>query len=372
MTKTALGLMSGTSLDGIDVALLKTDGENVVERVAAASFAYPEDFRAELRQALADATGLTDRTARPGCLAAVEQALTERHAIVVRDFLDSIGASAANVDVLGFHGQTVLHRPASTQATLTVQLGDGPRLARLTGIDVVYDLRAADAAAGGQGAPLAPAYHAALAQRAPGLPVAFLNLGGVGNVTWIGEGRDPVAFDTGPGNALIDDWVLRHTGRPRDDGGAIALAGQIDDDALTALLRHPYFGALPPKSLDRNAFSLDPVKHLNLADGAATITAFTAATVARAVAVLPEPPQFWLVSGGGRHNRALMQGLAERLDAAVAPVEAIGCNGDTLEAEAWAYLAVRSRRGLPISWPTTTGVPMPLTGGVECVMTAGP
>jgi anhydro-N-acetylmuramic acid kinase len=380
MTKltVALGLMSGTSMDGIDVAMLKTDGVAAVERVGAASFAYPATFRDRLRQALADAQGLTAREQRPGSLAVVERELTERHATVVSDFLASIGAGAGDVDLIGFHGQTVLHRPPalvshtapngvpwqSTGRGLTVQLGDGPMLAKLTGIHVVYDLRAADMAAGGHGAPLAPAFHAALGAKAPLHPVAFLNLGGVGNLTWISTaGSAPIAFDTGPGNALIDDFMQARSGRPRDDGGELALTGTVDPDALTTLLRNDYFGRLPPKSLDRNAFSLAPVMHLSDADGAATLVAFTAAAVACAVSMVPEPPQLWLVAGGGRHNRAIMAALAERLDAAVAPVEAIGCNGDTLEAEAWAYLAVRSQLGLPISWPRTTGVPMAMTGG---------
>jgi anhydro-N-acetylmuramic acid kinase len=378
--------MSGTSMDGIDVALIDTDGEDKVERGPSATFAYAADFRARLAAAIEDARGLVDRTARPGCLAAVERELTERHAAAVADFLRQHGLQAGGIAVLGFHGQTVLHKaslvretavgrptavldtppvwPVEKLSTLSVQLGDGRRLAQLVGIDVVYDLRAADADAGGQGAPLVPAYHRALAARLPDRPVAVLNIGGVANVTWIGRDRTLIAFDTGPGNALIDDWMLRHTGTAIDAGGEAAAGGTVDETALNALMMNPYFGRLPPKSLDRNAFAADPVAHLAVADGAATLTAFTAASVARAREHLPEEPALWVVCGGGRRNRTLMTMIASHVECAVAPAEVAGFDGDAVEAEAWAYLAVRSLRGLPITFPGTTGVAEPMAGGV--------
>lgn len=358
----ALGLMSGTSMDGIDVAIVTTDGEGSVERGPSATYPYPPEFRAQLAQAIADAKLVTQRKQRPGCLAGVERELTERHAVAVVDFLRATGIDPASIDVMGFHGQTVLHKPAEK---LTMQLGDGPLLAKLSGIDVVYDLRAADVAGGGQGAPLVPIYHRALAARVPGRPVAFLNLGGVGNVTWIGTRGGPLAFDTGPGNALIDDWVRQHTGQSHDVDGTLALSGTVDQAALTQLLQHPYFGQLPPKSLDRNAFDMGPVRQLSLEDGAATLTAFTVRSVKLALPLLPDPPKTWIICGGGRRNKALMLALAGEFDAAVAPAEVLGLNGDSLEAEAWAYLAVRSLRGLPITFPMTTGVSAPMTGGVH-------
>jgi anhydro-N-acetylmuramic acid kinase len=247
---------------------------------------------------------------------------------------------------------------------LTVQLGDGRLLAERTGIDVVYDLRAADCAAGGEGAPLAPAYHRALAAKVTARPAVFLNIGGVANVTWVGADRTLIAFDTGPGNALIDDWMLRHTGTARDDGGATAAKGEVDERVLRAFLMHPYFAKPVPKSLDRNAFALELADDLALADGAATLTAFTAESVARARAHMPEEPKLWVVCGGGRRNRTLMGMLAARVENAVVPAEALGLDGDTIEAEAWAYLAVRSLDGLPLSWPGTTGVGVPTPGGV--------
>jgi anhydro-N-acetylmuramic acid kinase len=357
----AIGLMSGTSMDGIDAALIETDGEDRLVRGPSATFAYGPDFRARLVEAIDDARDLCERDARPWCLAEVERELTERHAAAVRKLLEEQAIAAADIDVVGFHGQTVLHAP---ERRLTVQLGDGARLARLVGIDVVYDLRAADVAAGGQGAPLAPVYHRALTARLRERPVAVVNIGGVANVTWIGRDGTLIAFDTGPGNALIDDWMLRHTGEAVDADGRTAAGGKVDKDALNELLMSRYFGLVPPKSLDRNAFSADPVRHLSLADGAATLTAFTSAAIARARAHFPDEPRLWVICGGGRRNRTLMAMIAADVESAVAPAEAAGCDGDAVEAEAWAYLAVRSLKHLPVTFPGTTGVAAPTPGGV--------
>ena len=371
----ALGLMSGTSMDGIDVALIETDGEHEVVRGPHATYGYPPEFRERLREATNDAHALTDRRARPGRLGEVERELTERHAEAVAAFLTDTAISSTEIDVIGFHGQTVLHRPASRATSfgngtdsqlppITVQLGDGELLAKLTGIDVVYDLRAADVEAGGQGAPLVPVYHSALAAKLPQRPLAFLNIGGVANVTWIGGDGRLIAFDTGPGNALLDDWVLRHTGRPYDANGNLARSGKVHEDVLQQYLMHPHFEQPVPKSLDRNDFTLDLVEGLSPPDGAATLAELTAAAVARSLSWLPEPPVLWLVTGGGRRNKHIMELLAWHLEAPVAPVEAVQLDGDSMEAEAWAYLAVRSLKGLPITYPGTTGVPKPLTGGI--------
>ena len=357
----AIGLMSGTSMDGIDVALVETDGEDSIKRGAAASFPYPPEFRSLLAQALADAMGMTDRQARPGCLADVERQLTERHADAVLRFMGDHMLQPMAVDVIGFHGQTVLHNPSRG---LTVQLGDGAWLARKTGVQVVYDLRAADVASGGQGAPLVPIYHRALTARLPQRPVAFLNIGGVANVTWIGRRAELLAFDIGPGNAMIDDWMQKRCGVPRDEAGQFAATGRVHDDYVTQYLRHSYFGDPPPKSLDRNAFLLDLIEGLSNEDAAATLTALAAAGVASARAHFPEQPAVWIVGGGGRKNRTLMSMIAANVENAVVPAEAINVDGDSLEAEAWAYLAVRSLKGLPITFPGTTGVAKPLTGGV--------
>jgi anhydro-N-acetylmuramic acid kinase len=359
-TMRAIGLMSGTSMDGIDVALIGTDGEDVIERGPSGSVAYDVQFRAALADAIGEVRGMADWRDRKAHLDRIERELTERHAVIVERFLQRHRLQPADIGVIGFHGHTVLHEP---QHRRTLQIGDGRHLACRTGIDVVYDLRANDVGAGGQGAPLAPVYHRALAARLPERPVAFLNIGGVANVTWVGPSGELLAFDTGPGNAMIDDWMQRHQGVPRDADGALAASGQVHADFVTQFLRHSYFGERPPKSLDRNAFPLELVDGLSAADGAATLTAFTAASIARAREHFPEQPRLWVVCGGGRRNRTLMAMVAERVEAAVAPAEAAGCAGDGLEAEAWAYLAVRSLKGLPITFPGTTGVPNPMTGG---------
>ncbi len=347
--RTVVGLMSGTSMDGIDAALLRTDGVARVEPMAFVTIPYEDAFRAALRGCLGGKGPVGD----------VERALTDAHADAVRHLLDMAGISADRVDLVGFHGHTIHHAPEQRR---TWQIGDGPRLAAATGIAVVNDFRSADVAAGGQGAPLVPLFHRALADGLP-RPLGVLNIGGVANVSWIGTDGTVVACDTGPGNALVDDWVLRHGGGRFDAGGALAAAGLVDEAALAALLAHPYFDRPAPKSLDRDAFDPAPATGLSAADGAATLTAFSAAAVARVVAHLPAPPVRWLVCGGGRHNGTLMAMLAERLGVPVAAVETVGWDGDALEAQAFGYLAVRSRLGLPLSEPATTGVPAPTTGG---------
>ena len=284
-TMVAIGLMSGTSMDGIDVALIETDGEQRLARQHDRFYAYSDGFRAQLREGLADAVSIVARTDRPGRLRLIETYLTDLHAEAVAQFLHDHGLIAEDVAVVGFHGHTVLHAP---ERRLTVQIGDGEALAGATGIDVVYDLRAADVAAGGQGAPLTPIYHRALAAKLPGRPVAVVNIGGVANVTWIGRNGEIIAFDTGPGNALIDDWVHRHRGLSCDEGGELAAAGRTHDSVLTQYLRHSFFALRPPKSLDRNAFAMELVDGLSVEDGAATLTAFTAASIARSREHFPE------------------------------------------------------------------------------------
>ncbi len=355
-----LGLMSGTSLDGVDAALVETDGERIARPGAALTLPYDDALRAWLRALLDRA----ERLARDdAALAAAERALTDRHAEAVAALLGAAGVAATDIAALGFHGQTILHRP---ERGLTWQIGDASRLARTTGIPVVHDFRSADVAAGGQGAPLAPLWHAALAE---GLarPLAVLNLGGVGNVTWIGANGTVIACDTGPGNGPLDDWVAARAGVPFDEDGRIAAAGTVAVAVLARLMAHPFFAAPPPKSLDRldfaAAIAASGLAALPVADGAATLAAFTAAAVAAVRAHLPEPPRRWLVTGGGRHNTAIMTALKAALGVAVELVEAVGWNGDALEAQAFAHLAARSLRGLPLSLPTTTGVPRPIRGG---------
>ena len=364
----AIGLMSGTSYDGVDVALIETDGETIGRLGPTGYRPYNDQEREVVRRAIAVAVHLTDRNARPAMLPEAEELVTDMHAEAVEAFLAANAMAPSEVAVVGFHGQTVLHRP---DRGLTIQLGNGKALAGRLGIPVVYDFRAADVAAGGHGAPMVPVFHRAMLRLLKrGHPVGVLNLGGVANVTFVDGDAGLVACDTGPGNALIDDFLRLRSGQPQDDEGRTAATGTVDEAAVERVLAHPFFAKPPPKSLDRNAFRHWVAEEGRLAskstqDGAATLTAITAAAVARAITMLPRRPARWIVAGGGTRNPTLMRMLAERL--APAPVEtagAVGWSADALEAQAFAYLAVRTLKGLPLTYPTTTGVPRPLTGGI--------
>ncbi len=359
----AIGLMSGTSLDGVDVAMIETDGESVASFGPSAYRPYSETERALLRQALSDAVGLSDRSARPGVLAEAERVVTVAHAEAVEAFLSDHGIARDAVDLVGFHGQTVLHRPADH---LTVQIGDGQGLAARLGVAVVYDLRAADVAAGGQGAPLVPVYHRALSRGlASNGPSVVVNIGGVANITYI-DGETLIACDTGPGNALLDDFVHAQTGEPFDAGGALAARGQVNHAWLARALQNPFFTQPPPKSLDRNHFAALRVEGQSSADGAATLTAFTAASIAAIAPLLPKPPLTYIVAGGGARNPTLLAMLRERVaPATVESADDLGWSADAMEAQAFAFLAVRSVRQLPLTFPGTTGVATPATGGVR-------
>jgi anhydro-N-acetylmuramic acid kinase len=355
----AIGLMSGTSLDGVDAALIETDGGGHVRPIAFEDEAYSADERAALHRAVRRALAM-ERPGEDRVIRTAAELLTARHADLVGRLLDKASVAAERVTVIGFHGQTIAHRP---DRGWTWQIGDGADLAARTGIDVVDDLRSADVAAGGQGAPLLPVYHAALADRLA-RPLAVLNLGGVGNLTWIGEDGALVAFDTGPANGLINQWVESRTGHPYDADGRLAAAGRVDAAILAAMLDNPWFALPPPKSLDRHDFTDRPAADLSLEDGATTLTRFTAETVRCGLALLPEAPKRLIVAGGGRRNPTLMAMIADACGIVPEPIEAVGWNGDATEAEGFAYMAVRSLKGLPISFPGTTGAPRPLTGGV--------
>ncbi len=341
-------------MDGIDVALIETNGDEITAFGEAMEFPYDDQFRDALRNLMG--VQPDDNATTRG----IVEELTLKHAHAVHGLLETSKLKPADISVVGFHGQTLFHDPARS---VTWQIGDGALLARETGIAVVNDFRRADVAAGGEGAPLAPVYHVALA-RTLERPVAILNIGGVANLTWISPDGGAVAFDTGPGNALIDDWVRAKTNHSMDVDGQLARRGSVDPVALALMLDQSYFARPYPKSLDRDAFSAQAIQDLSPEDGAATLSAFTAQAVAKAAAQLPAPPLQWLVCGGGRHNRFLMSCLRTALDAPVNTVESVGWQGDALEAQAFAFLAVRSLCGLPISYPQTTGVERPMPGGV--------
>ena len=360
-----LGFMTGTSLDGIDMAILETDGETLQGFGPAAEAPLPDALRDLLARtievALKHPRGATD----PPLFAETARAVAEAHFAAGSAFLRAYRMDWSDLDLVGMHGQTVLHeRPSAGRPGRTLQLGDGEWLAMATGVPVAFDFRTADVAAGGEGAPLAPVYHLARAA-ASGLPapLAVLNVGGVANLTCWAGGDRVVAFDTGPGNGLIDQVVLARTGERFDRDGRLAREGRVISQVLEGLLAHPYFEAPPPKSLDRYDFSPAPTEDLPLADAVATLTAFTAEAVARAFSLLDTRPTSLIVTGGGRRNPALMEALSVRLSCTVTNVESVGWRGDALEAEAFAFLAARCLRGLPISFPGTTGVKAPMTGG---------
>jgi len=351
----AIGVISGTSMDGIDVSIVETDGEAFVKPGPGRTFAYPVDLRKTLQELIAQ-----PQRAQSEPLEDLERAVTKAHMDAIRRFMEEARIPAKDVGLIGFHGQTVYHRP---EIRFTRQLGLGDMVAKELGIDTVDRFRHADVASGGEGAPFVPLYHRALASSLP-QPIMILNLGGVGNVTYI-DGETVIAFDTGPASALLDDFVLRRCGLSFDENGRLAASGTVDERLVAEFMKNPFFDRPAPKSLDRQDFHAraKSVEALSDADGAATLAAFTIESVVAALRHVPRAPQRWLVTGGGRLNTHFMRRLHERLGVPVDPVEAVGWNGDFLEAQAFGYLAVRSTLGLPLSLPTTTGVPHPMPGG---------
>jgi anhydro-N-acetylmuramic acid kinase len=363
MMLTAIGLMSGTSLDGVDVAMIETDGRTVRAFGPSGYRPYSEMERRLLRQALYEAVDLPQRDARPGILREAEQAVTLAHAEAIAAFTAQHHITAQDIDIVGFHGQTVLHRP---ERGLTVQIGDAAALAKAIHIPVMHDFRAADVAAGGQGAPFVPVYHRALAQSLEREgPIVVVNIGGVSNITYI-DGTDTlIACDTGPGNALLDDHMYRTFNQRFDTAGQTAAQGKADEAWIARGLALPFFALPPPKSLDRNDFAALKVDGMSPADGAATLTAFTAAAIARIVPLLPKVPKSWIVAGGGARNLTMLRMLRDRLQpATVEAADGLGWASDAIEAQAFGFLAARGLKGLPLSYPATTGVPIPMTGGI--------
>ena len=362
----AVGLMTGTVLDGnIDVAIIRTDGERVTAFGPYTLAPYPQPIRDLLEETLAEARRWNFEGPEPAIFAEAEDALTRAQAEAVRVHVEASGLTMADIGVVGFHGQSVLHRaPQPGRIGATRQLGDGQLMHELLGVKVAYDFRSVDVRAGGQGAPLAAIYHQALLR---GLgtsgEVAVLNLGGVGNITWWDGADRLIAFDTGPANAPLNDFMKQRGLGEMDRDGALARSGTVDEERLATLLRHPYLSAPPPKSLDRFDFTSAMADGLDPATGAATLTAFTAAAVGKGLDLLPKRPNTLVVCGGGRHNPLIMELLGTRAGVEAVPAEAVGWRGDAIEAELFAFLAVRTVRGLPISFPGTTGAPYPLPGG---------
>jgi anhydro-N-acetylmuramic acid kinase len=357
-----LGMMSGTSLDGIDVAALRTDGRDQISSGPRDFFAYSVADRQSLRAALDCAQALSTADLQnaqswPASLRQAADLVTQRHIEAARGFLAKHNTQP---QLIGFHGQSVTHRP---REAMTLQIGDAAALAKALGVDVVGDFRSQDMRAGGQGAPLVPLFHAALLGSVE-QPIGVVNLGGIANLTWLDGDGNILAFDTGPANALIDDWVLQTTGDRLDANGQLAAQGGVDARALQALMGDDYFRQAAPKSLDRLHFNLGPVAGLSPEDGAATLTAFTAESLAAGLHLCAKPPSRLILCGGGRHNAHLRQCIANACACEVQICEALGWDGDALEAQAFGWLAVRAQAGLALSLPQTTGAREASTGGV--------
>ena len=360
-----IGLMSGTSLDGVDAALIETDGVTVARFGPGLELSYTTSDRAALQAAVDAALTWRFQGEEPPEFAGAEAVLHRTHAQAVQAVCDASGLSIGDIDLIGLHGQTVLHEaPAAQRPGRTCQIGDAQALATTLGRPVAHDFRSVDISRGGQGAPLAPAYHQALAAGSGmALPLGVLNIGGVANLTIIGPGGALQAFDTGPGNGLIDAWMMHNAGLALDESGRASSVGRVLDAALEELLAHPHFLKGGPKSLDRWDFSLDAARNLTVEDGAATLSEFTAQTVALGIRSASPGLKRLVVCGGGRKNSDLMARIERLTGLPVHTAEDVGWRGDLIEAEAFAFLAARTRLGRPISWPGTTGAPEPLTGG---------
>ncbi|MEZ5756929.1 MAG: anhydro-N-acetylmuramic acid kinase [Emcibacteraceae bacterium] len=361
---TAIGLMSGTSLDGIDAALIKSDGQSIRRFGRPFHMTYNREQRDQLKAALKEARNAGKPTNANKLINDTEQLITALHAEVVRELLKQNNLKTTDIDVIGFHGQTLLHGPNEGWSW---QIGDGEKLSKMLNITVVNDLRRYDVEHGGQGAPMVPVYHQAIVREiAEDFPVGLINFGGVANITWIG-GRDSenlLAFDTGPANAMLDDWIRKHTDYIYDQDGKFSKKGIVNREILSGWMKNKYFEIKPPKSLDRDDFNVDEVNRLSLEDGAATLAAFSVEALKVASGQCPQPVKKWYVCGGGAHNLTIMKMLKEALACDVGPISDLGFDGDFIEAEAFAYLAVRHLYNLPITFPGTTGISKPSTGGI--------
>ncbi len=359
----AIGLMSGTSLDGVDAAIIKTDGNQVIRFGKVCHIPYTVEQREQLQEAFARAKRENNPNVRSNSILIAEGVINRLHLDAINEIISINQLQKNDIEVIGFHGQTLLHKP---EKGWSWQIGDGSELAENTGIKVVNDFRRFDVENGGQGAPLVPIFHRALLPNdETDFPVALLNIGGVANLTWF-NGRDPndmVAFDTGPGNALLDDWIRKHSDLPYDKDGEISSNGNVQEILVNDLMNHDYFKEMPPKSLDRDAFDVSSLSMLSVEDGAATLIAFTVNAIKMAEVMCPDFVKKWYVCGGGAHNPTMMQMLSDELYGDVESISSIGFDGDYVEAEAFAYLAVRKIYNLPITFPGTTGINEPSTGG---------
>lgn len=352
MTKIAVGFMSGTSCDGVDVAMLETDGKSKIRVLAGLTLPYDDALRMRLLEASQHDVPLNE-------LVRLEKEISIHHIDALKQLIDQNPKYRSKIAILGLHGHTIRHIP---HEGLTMQIGNPWILAREFGIPVVTDFRRCDMANGGQGAPLVAKFHQALFAADPA-PTLVLNLGGVANVTWLGDRGQIIAGDTGPGCGLIDEWVQTMADLPHDRDGQLAAAGKVDHEILESAFSTPFFEQPLPKSADRYDFDHVDVSGLSVEDGAATLCAVTVEAVYRAVKKLPAMPKQLWVTGGGVHHPVIMRMLAERFGE-IRNVRERGLNPDTLEAECFAWLAVRHEENLPLTSPETTGCESPICGGV--------
>ncbi len=352
MSKISVGFMSGTSCDGVDVAMLETDGKSKIKVLSGLTLPYEEGLRLRLLDASQHDVPVTE-------LLRLEDEISRHHVVALNKLLEEQPKYRSKISILGFHGHTVRHVP---KEGLTMQIGNPWILAKEFQIPVVSDFRRCDMAAGGQGAPLVAMFHQALFADDPH-PTIVLNLGGVANVTWLGENNVIIAGDTGPGCGLIDEWVQTMADLPHDRDGKLALAGKVDEEILESAFETPFFSQPLPKSADRYDFDHVDVSGLSVEDGAATLCAVTAEAVYRAVKKLPAMPKQMWVTGGGVHHPVIMKMLENRFGK-ISNVRERNLNPDTLEAECFAWLAVRHQEGLPLTIPETTGCEKPICGGV--------
>lgn len=356
-TFNALGILSGSALDGVDIAYIRTDGVDVYETGHMMSVPYEESLRQKVRSIL----GIRpDTPENQALLNEVEEELTTFWAQAVREYIETYDVK---IDVIGLEGHTVCNDP---KEHYIYQLGDGHLLAQLTGIQVVYNFHAADIAAGGQGAPLDVTFYNAVTSQYP-RPLAVVDISSISSIAWLGSYGEMVAFNSGPGNAAIDEWVFKHAGMHMDYNGKLAIMGHINEQIVAAMMKHKYFAQYPPKSTHREEFreKLEHLEGLSLEDGAATATAFVAESIAYSLLLyVPDIPKRIMVCGGGAKNPTLMRFLRQKLaNIEVCTAEDWGCDSLAVDVQAVAYLAVRRLHFLPISFPTTTGVIEPMVGG---------
>jgi len=365
----AAGLMSGTSLDGtIDVALIKTDGIIVEKFSSFKSYSYSDEVRESIKESVEVAREWNFKGSEPELFKLTEELITVAQADAVNDLIQGSPIDKEELGVVGFHGQTILHKPPrDLKKGRTRQLGNGPLMSEILKTRVVYDFRTADMLAGGHGAPLCPPYHRALLENLINKDeIAVLNLGGIGNITWGNGSEDLIAFDTGPASAPINDLVTHFGLGDMDKDGLLASKGIVNKKILGEFLNNSYFNKKYPKSLDRYDFCHDQVLGLSIEDGAATLTRLCAESVSKAINILPKRPKNLIICGGGRHNPVMLQEIEKTADIKVFQAEDFGWRGDAIEAECFGFLAVRSINGLPISFPMTTGVGNEMSGGKIC------